>query len=112
MLTLLTPIGWDKCQDGAFTYDDTIGGNCSTLQIFGKWTNFLALINLLFYRMSENIKTTNIGEDRLDELLHIVEGPLLPSWDLTSAQTPWWEDRTRRTPSSTRDSRKSENWYQ
>lgn len=62
------------------------------------------------FSLLKNIKRntrTSIGEDRLDELLRIAEGPELSLWSPSSALSLWWEDKIRRTPSDTRAPRKS-----
>ena len=155
LLTLLTPIGWDKSQDGSFAYssldylinrfqapllkrniyvslrkeewDDMTDYarryfnlvqesyrviwwklfNCTES---GTWTNILALVSLLFclpvsngklervFSLMKNIKLmkrTSLGEDTLDELLRIAQGPDVTQWNPAPALKLWWDDKTR-----------------
>lgn len=156
LLTLLTPIGWDKSPDGAFGYpalnyfthrfqDPLLKRNVVVTQIkeewddmidYAKryfdlvrddyrviwwklfncavssdWTNVLALISLLFclpvsngkleriFSLMKNIKSmrrTSLGEDTLDDLLRIAQGPDVSEWNPKSALKLWWDDKTRR----------------
>ena len=77
-----------------------------------KWTNILALAELLFclpvsnghlervfsqLKLIKSERRTSLGEDRLDQLVRInVEAPPLSKWDPSSAVELWWRDRTRR----------------
>lgn len=77
-----------------------------------KWTNILAVVELLFclpvsnghlervfsqLKLINGERCTSLGEDRLDQLIHInVEAPALSQWDASNAVELWWRDRTCR----------------
>ena len=78
----------------------------------GNWINILALVTLLFCLPASNgkverifsrlkniksIRRTSLGEEKLDELLRIAEGPDTSQWQPASALKLWWVDKTRRT---------------
>ena len=75
-----------------------------------KWTNVLAVVELLFclpvsnghlecvfsqLKLIKSERCTCLGEDRLDQLLRInVEAPSLAHWDPSNSVELWWRDRT------------------
>ena len=77
-----------------------------------KWTNILAVVELLFclpvsnghlervfsqLKLIKSERRTCLGEDRLDQLIRInVEAPVLSQWDASNAVDLWWRDKTRR----------------
>ena len=77
-----------------------------------KWTNVLAVVELLFclpvsnghlervfsqLKLVKSEQRTCLGEDRLDQLVCIsVEAPVLAQWDPSSTVELWWRDKTRR----------------
>ena len=77
-----------------------------------KWTNILAVVELLFclpvsnghlecvfsqLKLVKSERRTCLGEDRLDQLIRInLEAPVLAQWDPSSAVKLWWQDKTRR----------------
>jgi len=83
-----------------------------------KWTNILALVELLFCLPMANgrverafsamnvVKTDRrncLGEDHLDDLMRITfDGPQLAQWDASGAIDLWWKDKLRRQVSDIR----------
>ena len=75
-----------------------------------KWTNVLAVVELLFclpvsnshlervfsqLKLVKSERRTCLGEDRLDQLVRIsVEAPVLAQWDPSSTVELWWRDKT------------------
>ena len=83
-----------------------------------RWTNILALIELLFclpmanglverifsaMKLIKSDRQSSLSEDRLDDLLQIaVDAPPLAQWDASAAVQLWWKDKQRRQVGDTR----------
>ena len=83
-----------------------------------KWTNILALIELLFcfpmangrverifsaLKLIKSDRRSSLSEDHLDDLVRIaVDAPPLSQWDASGAIQLWWKDKQRRQVGDTR----------
>eukprot|EP00731_Ephydatia_muelleri_P003766 Em0001g3766a len=116
---------WDDMVDYAKRYLNLVQEDYSVLwwKLFNavdakKWSNILALVELLFclpmsngkvermFSVLKNIKTekrTRLSEDNLDDLMRIsVDAPEMSAWDASGAVKLWWSAKTRRTVKDTR----------
>eukprot|EP00731_Ephydatia_muelleri_P017065 Em0010g163a len=116
---------WDDMVDYAKRYLNLVQEDYSVVwwKLFNavdakKWSNILALVELLFclpmsngkvermFSVLKNIKTekrTRLSEDNLDDLMRIsVDAPEMSAWDASGAVKLWWSAKTRRTVKDTR----------